>query len=81
MLSADVEIAAAVQNGYFLVSGYWPNWQASGAAGQPVVITWASGLQFVPLIGLDPIFQANFLMIETKTVFVSNETCIDRFRE
>lgn len=58
-LGADVEIAAAIQNGEFLVSGYWPNWQASGAAGQPVVITWSSGPQFVTLIGLDPIFRAH----------------------
>ena len=44
-LGADVQVAASIQNGDFLVSGYWPNWQTSGAAGKPIVIRWASGTQ------------------------------------
>ena len=58
-LGADVQIAATIHNPNFLVSGYWPNWQTSGAAGQPVVIRWASGTQDVTLIGLDPIFRGH----------------------
>ena len=59
-LGADVQVAAKVHAPDFLVSGYWPNWQTSGAAGQPIVIRWASaGTQDVTLIGLDPIFRAH----------------------
>jgi hypothetical protein len=31
----------------------------NGAAGQPVVIRWASGTQDATLIGLDPIFRGH----------------------
>jgi len=58
-LGSGVQIAAKVHDPDFLVSGYWPNWQTSGAAGQPIVIRWASGTQDVTLIGLDPIFRAH----------------------
>ncbi len=58
-LGAGVSIAAAVHSPDFLVSGYWPSWQSSGAAGQPIVIRWASGTQDATLIGLDPIFRGH----------------------
>jgi hypothetical protein len=58
-LGADVQVAASVHDPDFLVSGYWPNWQTSGAAGQPIVIRWESDGQDVTLIGLDPIFRAH----------------------
>jgi hypothetical protein len=43
----------SVKGGDFLLSGYWPGWQANGAAGQPMVIRWASGTQEATLIGLE----------------------------
>lgn len=58
-LGADVHVAAQVHDPDFLVSGYWPDWQMSGAAGQPIVIRWASGTQDAALIGLDPIFRGH----------------------
>ena len=58
-LGADVQVAAKIHAADFLVSGYWPNWQTSGAAGQPIVIRWASGAQDATLIGLDPIFRGH----------------------
>ena len=58
-LGAGVQVAASIKNGGFLVTGYWPNWQTSGAAGRPIVIRWASGAQDATLIGLDPIFRAH----------------------
>ena len=58
-LGADVQIVASIHDPDFLVSGYWPNWQTSGAAGQPIVIRWESGAQDVTLIGLDPIFRGH----------------------
>ncbi len=56
---SDVKVSATIHDPDFLVSGYWPNWQASGAAGQPVVIRWQFGAQDVTLIGLDPIFRGH----------------------
>lgn len=58
-LGAGVQVAASVAADDFLVSGYWPDWQTSGAAGQPIVIRWASGSQDAVLIGLDPIFRGH----------------------
>ena len=58
-LGADVRVARIDPDPDFLVSGYWPNWQTSGAAGKPVVIRWASGTQDATLIGLDPIFRGH----------------------
>ena len=61
-LAADVKVVARVYDSDFLVSGYWPNWQTSGAAGQPIVIRWASDAQDAQdatLIGLDPIFRGH----------------------
>jgi hypothetical protein len=58
-LGTDVKVAAKVHDLDFLVSGYWPSWQVSGAAGQPIVIRWASGTQDATLIGLDPIFRGH----------------------
>jgi hypothetical protein len=58
-LGAGVEVAAKVHDPDFLLSGYWPNWATSGAAGQPIVIRWASGTQDATLIGLDVIFRGH----------------------
>jgi hypothetical protein len=58
-LGPDVQVVASVHDPEFLVSGYWPNWVTSGAAGQPIVIRWASGTQDATLIGLDPIFRGH----------------------
>jgi hypothetical protein len=37
-LGADVVSSAEFSTGDFLVSGFWPFWQVSGAAGSPVVV-------------------------------------------
>jgi hypothetical protein len=58
-LGAEVKVAASVHDPDFLVTGYWPNWQTSGAAGKPIVIRWASGTQDATLIGLDPVFRGH----------------------
>lgn len=43
----------------FLVSGFWPGWQESGAPGLPVVIHNAEGVQDTTLIGFDVTFRAH----------------------
>jgi len=55
----DMEVAAALDDGDFLVSGFWPNWQISGANGMPVILHAASGSQDVTLIGFDPTFRGH----------------------
>lgn len=42
-LGPGVEAAATMGDGAFLVSGYWPGWEVSGAAGMPVVVTADNG--------------------------------------
>jgi hypothetical protein len=54
-----VEVAATMGEGDFLVSGYWPGWESSGAAGQPVVVSTESGDSDVTLIGLDATFRGH----------------------
>lgn len=58
-LGPGVEVAAAMGTGDFLVSGYWPGWESSGAAGQPVVVSSHTGDGDVTLIGLDATFRGH----------------------
>ena len=58
-LGPGVEVAAATGTGDFLVSGYWPGWESSGAAGQPVVVSSHTGDGDVTLIGLDATFRGH----------------------
>lgn len=47
--------------GDFLVSGYWPDWELSGAAGQPMVVSgdYGAGDADVTLIGIDATFRGH----------------------
>jgi hypothetical protein len=55
-----VEVAARINDSEdFLVSGFWPGWQDSGANGVPVVIHGGEGSQDVTLIGFDTTFRAH----------------------
>mgnify|MGYP005841031369 CR=1 FL=1 len=60
-LGSEVQTAISISDDdpNFLVSGYWPSWQASGASGKPIVIRWDAGAQDATLIGLNPIFRAH----------------------
>ena len=58
-LGEDVETSATLGAGDFVVSGYWPGWQGSGAAGKPVVVHGPSGDSDTTLIGLDTTFRAH----------------------
>lgn len=58
-LGDGVMAAAYLDDGDFLVSGFWPGWQTSDAAGQPLIIHNAEGEQDVTLIGLDITFRAH----------------------
>ena len=54
-----LEVSASVDAGDFLVSGFWPNWQTSGANGQPIVVHGADGDSDLTLIGFDPTFRGH----------------------
>lgn len=54
-----LEVTAQIGEGDFLVSGFWEDWQTSGAAGNPIVIHDDSGGADVTLIGFDPTFRGH----------------------
>jgi len=56
----DGQVAARLTGSDFFISGFWPGWAESGAAGKPVVIYQANGaLQDTALIGFDPTFRGH----------------------
>ncbi|MDM8523160.1 M14 family zinc carboxypeptidase [Desulfococcaceae bacterium HSG8] len=55
----DFKVAASIDNGDFLVAGYWSGWQESEAKGMPVIIHKTEGTQDVTLIGIQPTFRAH----------------------
>ncbi len=60
-LSEGVSIAASLDEDEdeFVVSGYWPGWQSSGANGAAIAIHKTDGTQDMTLIGFDPVFRAH----------------------
>lgn len=62
-----VNVAAKIDPGNFVVSGFFPGWQTSLARGAPTVVHTASGSTHATLIGLDTTFrghpEVNFRMI------------------
>lgn len=58
-LGTDVVSSAEFSAGDFIVSGFWPDWQGSGAAGSPVVVHGADGDSDTTLIGLDVTFRGH----------------------
>ncbi|MGD8251685.1 MAG: hypothetical protein PVF20_05200, partial [Desulfobacterales bacterium] len=58
----DMDVSAHLDDGAFLVSGFWEDWPTSGAAGMPIVVhgeNGAEGLQDSILIGFDPTFRGH----------------------
>jgi hypothetical protein len=55
----DVEVAATVDSGEFVVAGYWPGWGTSGAGGKPVLLRRDMGATDVTLIGVDATFRGH----------------------
>ncbi len=58
-LGAGVVSSAEFVDGDFIVSGFWPLWQDSGAAGNPVVVHASDGDSDTVLIGLDVTFRGH----------------------
>jgi hypothetical protein len=55
----DVTVSASIAADNFLVAGYWPEWQTSGAKGQPVILKKDSGAQDTALIVIDATFRGH----------------------
>jgi hypothetical protein len=55
----DMEVSASLDSGDFLVSGFWEDWQISGANGMPVVVHDSDGQADVTLIGFDNTFRGH----------------------
>ncbi|MFZ7125187.1 MAG: M14 family zinc carboxypeptidase [Desulfobacterales bacterium] len=58
-LPAAAMVTASIASGEFLVSGFWPDWEASGAAGKPVIVHTEQGFQDTVLIGVDSTFRGH----------------------
>lgn len=58
-LGENVEVTASLLGGDFLVSGFWPGWQESSAAGSPVIIHERAGLSDVVALGIDATFRGH----------------------
>jgi len=58
-LGADVQVTASYADNEFLVSGFWPGWMESGAAGQPAIVHERSGESEVSLLGIDSTFRGH----------------------
>jgi hypothetical protein len=55
----DMEVSARIDSGDFLVSGFWEDWQTSGANGMPVILHSADGAADVTLIGINNTFRGH----------------------
>lgn len=58
-LGENVKSVASIASGDFFISGYWPQWQSSGAQGMPIVVHSETGNQDTVLIGIDPVFRCH----------------------
>ena len=58
-LGADVVSSVKFSTGDFIVSGFWPGWQVSGAGGSPVVVRGSKGDSDTTLVGLDLTFRGH----------------------
>ena len=56
-------VSASLDSGDFLVSGFWEDWQTSGANGMPIIVhsdeSEGEKLQDTVLIGCDPTFRGH----------------------
>ena len=55
----DATVSASIAEDDFLVAGYWPEWQTSGANGRPVILNKDSGSQDTALIVIDATFRGH----------------------
>lgn len=55
----DMSVSARLDTGDFLVSGFWEDWQISGADGMPVILHDSEGDADVTLIGINNTFRGH----------------------
>jgi hypothetical protein len=56
---SGMEVSAQFDGGAVLVSGFWEDWQTSGAAGMPVILHQSEDEADVTLIGIDATFRGH----------------------
>jgi hypothetical protein len=54
-----MQVSARIDGGDFLTSGFWQNWQTSGANGMPVIVHQDSASSDVTLIGINNTFRGH----------------------
>ena len=53
-----MKVSASIDSGDdFLLSGFWEEWQTSGANGMPIIVHQTTGARDVTLIGIDATFR------------------------
>jgi hypothetical protein len=59
-LGDGVKVTASIDSGEdFLLSGFWPDWKASGVNGMPVVVHQTTDTRDVTLLGIDATFRGH----------------------
>jgi hypothetical protein len=58
-LPAGASVTASISGGDFLISGFWPDWEISGAADSPVIVHSEDGRQDTTLIGIESTFRGH----------------------
>lgn len=54
-----LDVSATIADGDFLVAGFWPGWQTSGAEGMPIVVHGGEADSDLTLIGIDATFRGH----------------------
>jgi hypothetical protein len=54
-----MQVSASIAEGDFLLSGFWVDWQTSGADGMPIILHDTDGIPDVTLIGMDTTFRGH----------------------
>ena len=55
----DMEVSAWIGSNDFLVSGFWPDWEISGAEGMPIIIHKSDEIADVTFVGIDNTFRGH----------------------
>jgi hypothetical protein len=58
-LGSNVQVTGYYAADEFVISGFWPNWPASGAAGLPAIVHTAIGNSDISVLGIDVTFRGH----------------------
>lgn len=76
-LGPEVEVSASIKDDAgFFVSGFWPGWEISSAAGSPIIVHQSAGDLDASLLGIDATFRGhpeNAFRLIGNAIFASQE--------